>query len=64
LISGEGDIEGLTDKTVSKRLAPKRASKVRKMLNLDKKTSAKDLVAAYREFKKLARENATDPKGE
>jgi len=30
------------------------------MLNLGKKD---DLVAAYREFKKQARENATDPKG-
>jgi len=59
---GEGDIEGLTDRTVSKRLAPKRASKVRKMLNLDKHCKKDELVAAYREFKKQARENATDPK--
>merc|ERR1719370_740141 len=33
---GEGEIPGLTDSTVPRRLGPKRASKIRKLFNLSK----------------------------
>jgi len=33
---GEGNIEGLTDKQIPRRLGPKRASKIRNLFNLDK----------------------------
>ena len=33
---GEKDIPGLTDTTVSRRLGPKRASRIRKLFNLSK----------------------------
>uniref|UniRef100_A0A674NP45 Small ribosomal subunit protein eS6 n=1 Tax=Takifugu rubripes TaxID=31033 RepID=A0A674NP45_TAKRU len=35
---GEKDIPGLTDTTVPRRLGPKRASKIRKLFNLRKRT--------------------------
>merc|ERR1712170_96763 len=33
---GEGEIPGLTDNTIPRRLGPKRASKIRKLFNLSK----------------------------
>jgi len=33
---GEGEIEGLTDKQIPRRLGPKRANKIRKLFSLDK----------------------------
>merc|ERR1712044_108076 len=33
---GEGEIEGLTDKTIPRRLGPKRANNIRKLFGLDK----------------------------
>lgn len=41
---GEKDIEGLTDKTVPRRLGPKRASKLRKLFNLGKDDDVRKYV--------------------
>ncbi|CDS09425.1 Putative 40S ribosomal protein S6 [Lichtheimia ramosa] len=41
---GEQDIPGLTDKTVPKRLGPKRASKIRKFFNLSKEDDVRKYV--------------------
>lgn len=41
---GEAEIEGLTDKTVPRRLGPKRASKIRKLFNLSKEDDVKQYV--------------------
>merc|ERR1712012_14480 len=37
---GEGEIPGLTDNTIPRRLGPKRASKIRKLFNLSKEDNA------------------------
>ncbi|OQR69997.1 40S ribosomal protein S6-like [Tropilaelaps mercedesae] len=41
---GEGEIEGLTDKSIPRRLGPKRASKIRKLFNLSKKDDVRQYV--------------------
>jgi len=41
---GEQDIAGLTDKSYPNRLGPKRASKIRKFFNLDKKADVRKYV--------------------
>lgn len=41
---GEGEIEGLTDKNVPRRLGPKRASKIRKLFNLSKEDDVRQYV--------------------
>lgn len=41
---GEQDIPGLTDKTVPRRLGPKRASKIRKLFNLSKEDDVRQYV--------------------
>jgi small subunit ribosomal protein S6e len=41
---GEQDIPGLTDKTVPRRLGPKRASKIRKLFNLKKEDDVRQYV--------------------
>ncbi|ORZ03291.1 40S ribosomal protein S6-B [Syncephalastrum racemosum] len=41
---GEQDIPGLTDKTVPKRLGPKRASKIRRFFNLSKEDDVRKYV--------------------
>lgn len=41
---GEQEIPGLTDTTVPRRLGPKRASKIRKLFNLDKKDDVRQYV--------------------
>ncbi|CAL8085712.1 unnamed protein product [Calicophoron daubneyi] len=41
---GEGDIPGLTDTHVPRRLGPKRASKIRKLFNLSKKDNVCQFV--------------------
>lgn len=41
---GENDIPGLTDKTVPRRLGPKRASKIKKMFNLSKEDDVRQYV--------------------
>merc|ERR1712107_560930 len=41
---GDADIPGLTDNTVPRRLGPKRASKIRKLFNLDKLDDVREYV--------------------
>nr|VZI36652.1 unnamed protein product [Spirometra erinaceieuropaei] len=41
---GEGDIPGLTDVTLPRRLGPKRASKIRKLFNLSKEDDVRQYV--------------------
>jgi len=41
---GEGEIPGLTDKTQPRRLGPKRASRIRKLFNLEKGDDVKKFV--------------------
>merc|ERR1712198_293845 len=41
---GEQDIPGLTDKTIPRRLGPKRASKIRKLFNLSKEDDVRQYV--------------------
>jgi small subunit ribosomal protein S6e len=41
---GESEIEGLTDKTIPRRLGPKRASKIRKLFNLAKEDDVRQFV--------------------
>lgn len=41
---GEGEIEGLTDKVVPRRLGPKRASKIRRLFNLSKEDDVRKYV--------------------
>merc|ERR1712154_727114 len=41
---GEGEIEGLTDTTVPRRLGPKRASKIRRLFNLTREDDVRQYV--------------------
>jgi len=41
---GESEVPGLTDQVLPKRLGPKRATKIRKFFNLDKKDDVRDFV--------------------
>lgn len=41
---GEADVPGLTDKNLPQRLAPKRASKIRKLFNLEKEDDVRKYV--------------------
>merc|ERR1712179_466666 len=41
---GDGEIPGLTDSTVPRRLGPKRASKIRKLFNLTKADDVRQFV--------------------
>ncbi|XP_076443224.1 small ribosomal subunit protein eS6-like [Babylonia areolata] len=41
---GDGEIEGLTDTTVPRRLGPKRASKIRRLFNLSKEDDVRQYV--------------------
>ena len=41
---GEGEIAGLTDTTVPRRLGPKRASKIRRLFNLSKEDDVRQYV--------------------
>ena len=43
-VSGEQEIPGLTDKTVPRRLGPKRASKIRRLFNLSKEDDVRQYV--------------------
>lgn len=44
LFSGDQEIPGLTDKTIPRRLGPKRASKIRKLFNLSKEDDVRQYV--------------------
>lgn len=54
---GEGDIPGLTDSILPKRLGPKRATKIRKFFNLSKEDDVRKYVIR-REVKSSKKENA------
>jgi len=54
---GEGDIAGLTDNVLPKRLGPKRATKIRKFFNLGKEDDVRKYVVR-REVKSAKKENA------
>ena len=41
---GDSEIPGLTDKTIPRRLGPKRASKIRKLFNLTKEDNVTQYV--------------------
>merc|ERR1712083_887678 len=41
---GEGEIPGLTDNSIPRRLGPKRASKIRKLFNLSKEDDVRQYV--------------------
>jgi len=41
---GDGEVEGLTDKTIPKKLGPKRASKIRRLFNLSKEDDVRKYV--------------------
>merc|ERR1719238_2435220 len=41
---GEGEIPGLTDNTIPRRLGPKRASKIRKLFNLTREDDVRQYV--------------------
>ena len=58
---GEGEIEGLTDVTVPRRLGPKRASKIRALFNLEKTDDIKKFVN-HRTFEKNGRMIVKRPK--
>ena len=44
IVLGEGEIEGLTDKVVPRRLGPKRATKIRRLFNLSKEDDVRKYV--------------------
>jgi len=54
---GEGEIAGLTDNVLPKRLGPKRATKIRKFFNLGKEDDVRKYVVR-REVKSQKKENA------
>ena len=41
---GDGDLPGLTDKTIPRRLGPKRVGKIRKLYNLNKKDDVRRYI--------------------
>ena len=43
-VTGEQEIAGLTNKTIPRRLGPKRASKIRKLFNLSKEDDVRQYV--------------------
>jgi len=54
---GEGDVAGLTDNVLPKRLGPKRATKIRKFFNLSKEDDVRKYVVR-REVKSKKKEDA------
>jgi len=54
---GEGEIPGLTDNVLPKRLGPKRATKIRRFFNLSKEDDVRKYVVR-REVKSAKKENA------
>jgi len=61
LKKGDNEIPGLTDTEVPKRLGPKRASKIRKLYNVDKTVDLRPLVIA-RKFEKKGKTVVKRPK--
>ncbi|KAG5181628.1 ribosomal protein S6e-domain-containing protein [Tribonema minus] len=58
---GEGEVPGLTDVTVPRRLGPKRANKIRKLFNLSKEDDVRKYVIA-RKFEKKGKTVTKRPK--
>ena len=58
---GEGEIEGITDTNVPRRLGPKRASKLRKLFNLDKTDDVRKYVI-YRKWEHKGKKIEKAPK--
>jgi len=61
---GDQEIEGLTDAVLPRRLGPKRATKIRKMFNLDKKDDVRKYVIRrpiQKEGKKTIHKSTTHP---
>ena len=54
---GEGEVAGLTDNVIPKRLGPKRATKIRKFFNLSKEDDVRKYVIR-REVKSAKKEDA------
>ncbi|VDD90268.1 unnamed protein product [Enterobius vermicularis] len=59
---GEGEIPGLTDTTVPRRLGPKRASKIRKLFNLSKDDDVRKYVIRRKLPEKDGKERSKAPK--
>merc|ERR1711976_948690 len=55
---GDGEIEGLTDKNVPRRLGPKRANNIRKLFSLDADADVRPYVIA-RKFENKAGKTVT-----
>jgi len=58
---GDAEIAGLTDEHVPRRLGPKRASKIRKLFNLDKEDDVRKYVVC-RKFEKKGKTVSKSPK--
>lgn len=58
---GDAEVPGLTDTSVPRRLGPKRASKIRKLFNLDKEDDVRPHVV-QRKFEKNGKEVKKSPK--
>ncbi|XP_008552830.1 40S ribosomal protein S6 [Microplitis demolitor] len=59
---GEQDIPGLTDKTLPRRLGPKRAGKIRKLFNLNKDDDVREFVVKRPVQKEGKKETFKAPK--
>mmetsp|Transcript_90906 Transcript_90906/g.181314 ORF Transcript_90906/g.181314 Transcript_90906/m.181314 type:complete len:243 (-) Transcript_90906:978-1706(-) len=59
---GEAEIAGLTDETVPRRLGPKRASKIRKLFNLDKEDDVRKFVLRRKFQTKAGKDASKSPK--
>nr|3JBN_H Chain H, 40S ribosomal protein eS6 [Plasmodium falciparum 3D7]3JBO_H Chain H, 40S ribosomal protein eS6 [Plasmodium falciparum 3D7]3JBP_H Chain H, 40S ribosomal protein eS6 [Plasmodium falciparum 3D7] len=59
---GVNEIPGLTDKAVGKKLGPKRASKIRKLFNLDKSDDVRKYVIIGRAITKNGKTKFIKPK--
>ena len=59
---GEGEIEGLTDQPIPRRLGPKRANKIRKLFNLEKTDDVRQYVIARTVTRKNGKEYRKAPK--
>eukprot|EP01031_Cornospumella_fuschlensis_P027675 gene27675-33423_t len=59
---GDNEVEGLTDASVPKRLGPKRASKIRKLFNLNKTDDIRKYVISRAVEKKNGKKDVKRPK--
>jgi small subunit ribosomal protein S6e len=59
---GEQDVPGLTDKELPQRLGPKRASKIRKLFNLEKDDDVRKFVVRRKIVKEGKKERSKAPK--